>query len=165
MKKTVILLRNGLFWGIAFFILSFCIGYFNINMPIRPLMGLSASIGFFAMIVNGALYTRFTKPLKVLEKIEIQTQPDENLLIEAPANHLRDGSLLSGKLCLTDKRLLFKSHQQEEFIWQQSKLHSFVFYQSFQNKGGEFTLKDENNQNLMFEVDQLKFWKNALLKN
>ena len=134
-------------------------------MPFKLLLAMSASIGFLALIVNGALYTRFTKPLKVLEKIVIQTQHDENLLLETPANYLMDGSLISGKLCLTDKRLLFKSHQQEEYIWLKSKLHSFVFYRSFQNKGGEFILKDENNRNLMFEVDQLKLWKNTLLKN
>lgn len=165
MKTVISIIGNGLFYGIAIFLLCFCIGYFNGNIPVKIIMKISIPIALFALIVNGAIYTRFTKPVKILESIVIKTENIEIMIIDAPANHLIDGDIVSGKLCLTDKRLIFKAHHQEEFIWQKSELHTMVFYPSLKNKGGEFTLKDNNDRKFMFEVDALKLWKKQLLES
>ncbi|KUJ62959.1 hypothetical protein AR687_06085 [Flavobacteriaceae bacterium CRH] len=132
------------------------------NLPLKNIFQIAMPIAIFSMLLNGAIYTRFTKPVKVLERITITTQDSETALIEAPANHLIDGDIVSGKLCLTDKRLLFKSHELEEFIWIKSELHTINFYPSFKNKGGEFTVKNQENRRLMFEVDEIKSWKKLL---
>ena len=164
MRKTIVkIISNGFLYGVYTVLLCFCIGYFI--MPLKTLLMFSIPIALCSMILNGAIYTRFTKPVKVLEKIKINKEDFENVMIEAPANHLIDGDIVSGKLCLTDKRLLFKSHEQEEFTWDKSELHTMVFYRSFKNKGGEFTLKNKADRRLMFEVDQLKSWKTVLLGN
>ena len=166
MIKTVIkIIGNGFFYGIAIFLLCFCIGYFNGNIPVKTIVKISTPIALFALILNGAIYTRFTKPLKMLDSIVIKTENFESFITEAPANHLIDGDIVSGKLRLTDKRLIFKAHHLEEFIWQKSELHTMVFYPSLKNKGGEFTVKDNNDRRLMFEVDALKAWKKQLLEN
>lgn len=166
MMKTVIkIIGNGLFYGITVYVLCFCIGYFISNMPLKTIIVISTPIALFALILNGAIYTRFTKSVKVLESITIKTEDSESFITEAPANHLIDGDIVSGKLCLTNKRLIFKTHQQEEFIWLKSELHAMIFYPSFKNKGGEFTVKNESDRKLMFEVDELKYWKNVLLKD
>lgn len=166
MMKTVIkIIGNGLFYGIAVYILCFCIGYFISNIPLKTIIVISTPIALFALILNGVIYTRFTKPVKVLESITIKIQDSESFIVEAPANHLIEGDIVSGKLCLTDNRLIFKSHEQEEFSWTKSELHTMVFYPSLKNKGGEFTVKNESGRKLMFEVDQLKSWKNVLLEN
>jgi len=163
MKTITAIFQNGLYWGIAFFALSFCIGWCNSSMPLETILGISIPIGLLALVVNGAMYSRFAKPLKVLERIEINTDGRETLILEAPANHLNGDDLISGKLCLTDKSLVFKTHLQEEFSWAKSELQEMDFYRSFKNKGGEFIVKDGNNRKLMFEVEHLKLWKDALL--
>lgn len=163
MKTIIAIFRNGLYWGIAFFAVSFCIGWFNSSIPLQTILVISIPIGLLALVINGAMYSRFAKPLKFLEQIEIKTDCRETVIIEAPANHLIGDDLISGKLCLTDKRLVFKSHFQEEFIWPQSELHEMDFYRSFKNNDGEFIVKDGNNRKLMFEVEHLKLWKDALL--
>ncbi|WP_269237597.1 hypothetical protein [Flavobacterium flavigenum] len=165
MKIVIKIIGNGLFYGIAIFILCFCIGYFNGNMPLKNILGISTPIALFALIINGVMYTRFTKSIKILERITIKIEDFESFIIEAPANHLIGGDIVSGKLCLTDKRLIFKTHQGQEFIWEKSELHTMVFYPSLKNKGGEFTVENEAGRKLMFEVDHLKLWKNILLGN
>ena len=148
---------------LLFLVLSFCIGWCNSSMPLQTILVISIPIGLLALVVNGAMYSRFAKPLKVLERIEIKTDGRETVIIEAPANHLIGDDLISGKLCLTDKRLVFKTHLQEEFSWVKSELQEMDFYRSFKNKGGEFIIRDVNNRKLMFEVEHLKLWKNVLL--
>lgn len=162
MNKIKTIFGNGLYWGIIFFVVSFCIGYFNSDIPLKTILMISIPIAFLALIINGAMYSRFTKPLKTLEKIEIKIEDDEDLAIATPANHLINDDMISGKLGLTNKRLIFKTYQQEEFAWTKSELHTIVYYRSFKNKGGEFTTNDKNNRKLVFEVDQLKLWKDAL---
>jgi hypothetical protein len=162
MKIIIKIIGNGLFYGVATFFICYCLGFY---LPTEIFLKISTPIALFSMILNGAIYTRFTKPVKVLEKITIKIPDFESFVIEAPANHLIDGDIVSGKLLLTDKNLIFKSHQFEEFLWVKSELHTMTFYPSFKNKGGEFTVKNKNDRKLMFEVDQIKIWKNALLKN
>lgn len=164
MRETIAkIISNGFLYGVYTVFLCFCIGYFI--MPLKTVLMFSIPIALCSMILNGAIYTRFTKSAKILEKIKINTEDLENVVIETPANHLIDNDIVSGKLCLTNKRLLFKSYQQEEFVWDKSELHTMVFYRSFKNKGGEFTVKNKADRRLMFEVDHLKSWKTELLKN
>jgi len=132
-------------------------------MPLQTILAISIPIGLLALVINGSMYSRFAKPLKVLEGIKIKTDGLETVILEAPANHLIGDGLISGKLCLTDKRLVFKTHLQEEFSWARSELQEMDFYRSFKNKGGEFIISDGNNQKLMFEVEHLKLWKHDLL--
>ena len=56
-------------------------------------------IGLFS---NSKLFTRGTK---------IDTDEDEDILFETPANHFKGIEGVGGKLYLTNKRLLFKSHK------------------------------------------------------
>lgn len=165
MKTITAIFQNGLYWGIAFFALSFCIGWFNSSMPLQTILVISIPIGFLALVINGAMYSRFAKPLKVLERIEIKTDCRETVMIEAPANHLIGDDLISGKLCVTDKRLVFKTHLQKEFVWAKSELLEMDFYRSFKNNGGEFIIREAGNRKLMFEVDHLKLWEKALRKD
>ena len=164
-KRVLNIFSNGLPWGIAFFAISFSIGYCNSEMTLKDIFLVSAPVALLALVINGSIYSRFTKPLKVLQGIEIKIHKHEVVIISAPANHLIDGDIMSGKLCLTQTRLIFENLQLEEFVWAKSELHSMVFYRSFKNQGGEFTIKDKNDRRLVFEVDYLKSWKSALQNN
>lgn len=54
------------------------------------------------LLANSKFITRTTK---------IETEPDENILFETRANHFKGIEAVGGKLYLTDKRLIFKSHK------------------------------------------------------
>ena len=137
-------------------------GHFIINLPIKDNLLISILIGISALIINGAIYSRFTKSTKILEVIKIEIDTPETMIIEAPANHLINDDIVSGKLCLTKNELIFKAFNQEKFIWNINNLNSMKFYASIKNSGGEFTMLNENNRKIMFEVDNLKAWKITL---
>jgi hypothetical protein len=166
MNPAIKVFRNGLIYGIGLFILSY-IFYGNVY-PLKQALLISGSIGFAALVINGLLFRRYTKPTKKLDAINITLQDSEILKAQAPANHTIDEHQIPGKLFLTDKRLVFVSCQQEdqeqqEHSWSLTNQQSFKFYPTIFNAGGEFIIIC-NDQQLVFEVDELKLWKKALLE-
>lgn len=155
---------NGLTYGIVFFILSFILGYYSFNFSLRKTIFCSVPIGIVALLIHGLIHSRFTKPLKTLQAITISLQDFETFNIEAPANHIINDHLISGKLFLTEKRLVFKSFEQEEYSWLLIHFRSFKFHPSIFNLGGEFIIQDDDNNMLVFEVDEIRLWKKSLLK-
>ena len=102
-----------------------------------------------------------------MESLSIILNDTESLLLQAPANHLIDGNLVPGKLSLTDKRLVFTAFKAAEngqrvYQWDSTTLTPHGFYKSIWNAGGEFLLKPEGDIAIMFEVNRLKPWKEAL---
>jgi hypothetical protein len=72
MAKTLIkIIRNGLIYGIVFFALSFLLGYYSFHMPLKNTLIVSVPIAVLALLVNGILYSRFTKSEKLLEAISL----------------------------------------------------------------------------------------------
>jgi hypothetical protein len=152
---------NGLAYGIVFFVLSFLLGYFSFRMPLNKSLLVSTPIAVFALLLNGLFYSRFAKSSKKLQNISIQFYHLEKLKLESPANHTINEHLIAGKLFLTDKRLIFKSYKQDEHAWSLHTLHSMEFYPSIFIAGGEFIIRDETGNRLVFEVDDIKIWKKA----
>ena len=164
--KTII--GNGLPYGILFFCLSFILAYYTSNLGMQKTLAISAIMGICAMLINGMLYSRFTKPLKELEQITIELNDAETLLIQAPANFLIGDGLIPGKLFLTEERMIFKSYPDNEetaseYSWNNADLKPYKFHCSIQNAGGQFRLTASDNTTIMFEVDQIKIWKEAFL--
>jgi len=165
MNSTIKVFRNGLIYGIGLFILSY-VFYSNVY-PLKQALLISGSIGFAALVINGLLFRRYTKPTRKLDAINITLQNAETLELHAPANFTIDENQVPGKLFLTNKRLVFIPYKQEEkdqkeYSWQLTKRHSFKFYPTIFNAGGEFIISHDNQQ-LVFEVDELKLWKQSLL--
>lgn len=152
---------NGIAYGIYYFLICHLIGFAG-GMEAKSVLKVSVPISLFGMIANGLMYSRFTKRNKILEQINFDTEDTANTKLEAIANHLIDDDLVSGKLCLTENELIFRSHKQEEYRWNLSSFDSFNFYPAFFNKGGEFVIKTKEGRKLMFEVDLIKSWKKAL---
>lgn len=71
--------------------------------------------GLIAGIVSGLVFGLLIglfKSSKFVEKTtQIETQPDENIFFQTPANHFKGMEGVGGKLYLTNKRLVFKSHK------------------------------------------------------
>jgi|GEM_PF-1933984 len=162
MKRLKNIIGNGLPYGLTLFALG-CIITFVFHLPLKVSLWMSAFIAIAAVLVNGALHSRFKKPLKKLEAISIDPADGEPLL-QTPANHSIDDRLVPGKLFLTNHRLLFKSYGkgEEQYAWDLSDLKPVGFYGTVWNAGGEFVLSTKTEATLMFEVDELKAWKTAL---
>jgi hypothetical protein len=74
---------------------------------------------FFTLVTN--FFVKW--PLK---RIIIERDPDEKLVKEGGANHIVNLERVGGKLVLTDKRLVFKSHKVNIQVHQQSFLLSEI---------------------------------------
>ena len=164
--KLKSIIGNGLPYGLVFFALSFILGNL-FRVGTRGTLWMSSFIGISALLANGFMYNRFSKPLKELEDISIKIENPELILIQAPANHLIEESLVPGKLFLTNKRIIFKAHGTgdnitKEYSWDRTHLMPISFHGSMFNARGEFLVKASDDILLMFEVNKLKQWKDAL---
>jgi hypothetical protein len=168
-NKLKNILGNGLPFGLVFAGLSFLLGYYIFNVSLKNSLWLSSLFGVSALLVNGYMYNRFSKPLKLLENITTQFYDSESLVIQAPCNHLIEESLVPGKLFLTTQRIIFKPYKPtvtiiKEYSWKLNDLEPIGFYGSIWNSGGEFLLQTKNDISLMFEVNKLKTWKDFFRK-
>ncbi len=162
------ILGNGFPYGLLFFGLSFLLSYYSFHLSLQSSLLLSAGIGVAALFANGLTYRRFARPLKDLENIQPPLNGEEVVTLQTPANHLLDERLVPGKLVLTRERLLFQPAAIAEgvlqsYSWQLSQLQPIGFYGSVWNAGGEFLFETEEKASIMFEVNELKRWKMALL--
>ena len=107
--------RAGLSFGIAmavFFILQTLLVNDKqaTNQTIKSIaLGLVA--GAISGVLFGWLMGLFAKSKFVTQTTKIETDPDEHILFETPANHFKGIEGVGGKLYLTNKRLVFKSHK------------------------------------------------------
>lgn len=53
----------------------------------------------------------FAKSKFVSQTTKIDIDPDENIMFETPANHFKGIEGVGGRLYLTNRRLIFKSHK------------------------------------------------------
>lgn len=112
-KKTKI--KAGLTFGIAmtvFFILQDLLTHDNLttkNIIILIVSGLFG--GALAGLLFGWLLGMFANSKLVTQATKIDTEADETILFEIGANHFKGVEGVGGKLYLTNKRLVFKSHK------------------------------------------------------
>lgn len=116
---------NGVVWGLIFFILCFIISYYSFNGKLKDSLFISISTGIITGIINGLIQSRFTKSYKRLSALTFSPQHFERLKIETPANHIIDDHLISGKLFLTQNRLIFISFENKENYWILEDFKSF----------------------------------------
>ncbi len=156
---------NGLPWAIAFCLLSLMLCK-QFSVDSKNTLYITAITSAAALLVNGLLFARFAKPVKLLESIPLCLNTEEVLLMQVAANHLIEGSLVPGKLALTNKRLIFKPLKStddiaQEYNWLVTHLQPQAFYKSIWNAGGDFLLKPSNDFAIAFEVNKIKPWKEA----
>ena len=136
----------------------------------------------YSSIVNGALSTAFVvanlvagtiggllfaiamqlAAKRLSNSINIETTSDEKIIKEAGANHFKGKEGVGGKLVLTNKRLIFKSHKLNIQNHQESfDLGQIVNVESTKtlrllNNGLTLELRGSNKQK--FIVDEPKAW-------
>lgn len=107
--------RTGLSFGIAmtiFYILQDLLASDNhtTNQIIKSVVAGLIS-GVIAGFLFGWIMGLFSNSKFVNETTKIDIEPDENIVFETPANHFKGIEGVGGKLYLTNKRLVFKSHK------------------------------------------------------
>lgn len=112
-KKNKI--KAGLIFGIVMtilFILQDLLTHDNLttkNIVIIIVSGLFG--GALAGLLFGWLIGRFVNSKLLTKGTKIETEPDETIVFESGANHFKGAEAVGGKLYLTNKRLVFKSHK------------------------------------------------------
>ena len=137
----------GLFFGISMSICDLCrTEYFTTKSIIRiTLMGIMSGILF------GYLFWKFYKSVKFNVSIEIEA--DENIIHESGASCKTVG----GKLFLTNKRLIFKSHkfniQNHEFSMNLDEIVKVNRYRNIGiiNNGVSILCKNDKTEKLIVE--------------
>jgi hypothetical protein len=104
---------------------------------------------------------------RLLKKIVIETASDENIIKEGGANHFKGKEGVGGKLVLTNKRLIFKSHKfniqnhQDNFeLTQVEKLQATKTLGFLENG---LMLELTNNEQHKFIVDMPTDWIDKIL--
>jgi hypothetical protein len=118
--------------------------------------------GIFSGFFFGLIMGWFKTSKFVDTSTKIDTQPDENILFQTGANHFKGAEGVGGKLYLTNKRLVFKSHklniQNHEFSTNLTDIEKVDRYKSLGviNNGLTITTKDKKVDN--FVVEQADDW-------
>jgi hypothetical protein len=107
--------KAGLSFGIfmtVFFILKEFFTQDDLTIK-RVLINIFSSClgGAIAGLLFGWLSGLFSKSKMVTETTKIDIDAEEKILFETPANHFKGIEGVGGKLYLTNKRLIFKSHK------------------------------------------------------
>jgi hypothetical protein len=127
---------------------------------------LSIVIAIAAGAISGVLFAwligLFANSKFVKRTTKIETAADENILFETPANHFKGMEGVGGKLYLTNKRLVFKSHnlniQNHQLSVLLNDLKKINRYKTLGlvNNGLSITTNDDRIEK--FVVEQVENW-------
>ena len=111
-KKSKI--KAGLSFGITMTIFFIAEALLTHNLTSERII-FSIVLGIFCGATAGFLFgwmnERFEKSKLVTNATKIETGTGETILFETGANHFKGAEAVGGKLYLTNKRLVFKSHK------------------------------------------------------
>ena len=118
--------------------------------------------GILVGIINSFLFYKYAVPKYVLEAVSVDLDSDEIIDFQTPANYISEKEPISGKLFLTNKRIIFKNHKQEKNLSEFSinndeliKIESFKSINLFHNG---LLINTASGEKHMFILDRLKDW-------
>lgn len=162
--------RVGLSFGIAMAVLFILQNLLTsdkhtINQIIKSIAsGLVA--GAISGVLFGWLMGLFAKSKFVTETTKIVIGPDENILFETPANHFKGIESVGGKLYLTNKRLVFKSHklniQNHQLSILLTDIENIDRHKTLGLVNNGLSIKTSEGQTEKFVVEQIEKWINHL---
>lgn len=167
-KKAKI--KSGLFFGVAmtiFFILQNLLTRSNLtskDVIIAIISGLFG--GALSGLLFGWLMGLFANSKRLTKDTKIDTDTDETILFDTGANHFKGAEAVGGKLYLTDKRLVFKSHkfniQNHELSINLSDIDKVDRYKTLGLVNNGLSVTTIDNKNEKFVVQQIDEWLNQL---
>ena len=120
-------------------------------------------IGLISASVGGLIFGIFMKIVfKRGDKIQIDIRKDETILKEALANHIKNHESVGGKLFLTNKRLIFKSHkiniQKHIFELDLNEINSYRRYKTMGMIPNGLKITTNDNLTEKFVVNKPNEW-------
>jgi hypothetical protein len=163
-------LRIGLYVGIAMaiiFILPDLLTHEHLTakkIGITIISGLSG--GIVAAFVVGGLIRLIANSKRWKQGTQIDTEANERILFETGANHFKRMEAVGGRLYLTNKRLVFKSHkyniQKHELSINLSDINRVDRYKTFGIVNNGLAVSTSGNTIVKFVVEQPNEWLNQL---
>ena len=167
-KKAKI--KAGLFFGIAmtvFFILQDLLTHSNLttkDVIITITSGLFG--GALSGLLFGWLMGLFANSKRLTKDTKIDTDANETILFDTGANHFKGAEAVGGKLYLTDKRLVFKSHkfniQNHELSINLLDIDKVDRYKTLGLVNNGLSVTTIENKTEKFVVQQIDEWLNQL---
>jgi len=118
--------------------------------------------GAIGGLLFGWLTGLFTKSKMVTETTKIDIDADEKILFETPANHFKGIEGVGGKLYLTNRRLIFKSHklniQNHQLIINSSDIKQVDIYKRLGLVNNGFSITTIADKTEKFVVEKVEEW-------
>jgi hypothetical protein len=150
-----------------FFILQDLLTHDNLTLISIIKIALSGSFGgALAGLLFGLLIGSFANSKFLTKATKIATRPGETILFETVANHFKGAESVGGKLYLTTKRLVFKSHkfniQNHELSINLSDIDKVGRYKTLGMMNNGLSITTANNKVEKFVVQRIHDWINQL---
>lgn len=118
--------------------------------------------GAIGGVLFGWVIGAFSKSRFVSATTKISTEPDEIVLFETPANHFKGIEAVGGKLYLTNKRVIFKSHklniQNHELSIKLGDISCVERYKTLGVVNNGLSIMTSQNSIEKFVVEQVEEW-------
>ena len=119
-------------------------------------------VGFLGFVFTSWKMGLLGNRKDLLNKPEVDLNPDESILFETGANHFKGIEAVGGKLYLTNNRLLFKSHkfnfQNHELSIPLSDIHSVGRYRTLGLVNNGLSIGTWNNNLEKYVVQNIDTW-------
>jgi len=142
----------------------------NNNLTIKSII-ITIVSGLIGAVVAGFLFAgllRLFANSTLLKVSKIDTDANETVLFQTPANHFKGIEAAGGQLCLTNKRLVFKSNKlnfrNHQLSISLSGIQKVDRYTKLLNKNG-LVVTTTTNTNEKFVVENPAEWISELTKN
>lgn len=162
--------KAGLFFGIAmaiFFILQELLTHSNLttkDITVSIVSGLFG--GALSGLLFGWLMGLFANSKRLTKDTKIDTEADETILFDTGANHFKGAEGVGGKLYLTNKRLVFRSHkfniQNHELSINLPDIDKVDRYKTLGLMNNGLSVTTIDNKTEKFVVQQIDEWLNQL---
>lgn len=166
MKRIV---KYGLFQGVTFIITMTAISYWVSGNNFITALTVGIISGILIGILNSLLFYKYAVPKYILEAVSVDLDADEEMNFQTPANFTSGQEPVSGKLFLTNKRLIFRNHKHDKNVLQFSidltdidKVDTFKTLKLFENG---LSIHTASKETYKFIVDRVKQWLTQFDKN
>ena len=167
-KKAKI--KSGLFFGVAMAILFILQSLLAHSILTAKDIVISIISGLFGGALSGLLFGwlmgLFANSKRLAKDTKIDTDAGETILFDTGANHFKGAEAVGGKLYLTNKRLVFKSHkfnvQNHELSIDLSDIDKVDRYKTLGLVNNGLSVTTIDNKTEKFVVQQVDEWLNQL---